>query len=193
MLTISRTTDQIRVASPYSPDLPARARAISGRWDAAARVWAFPLAAEPQVRDLYLDVYGQWDDAPLDLVTIHCTSIEGASTLTESLTLGGRVIARAQGRDSGARTAEGVVVLAGGFTSGGSVKNWRTICRAGTEFRVLGVPLPKAQALVEDPEWCDAVIIEAAAPTVDLNALRAERDRLTARITEIDALLEANQ
>jgi hypothetical protein len=190
---ITRTDSQIKVASPYSPDLPARAKTISGRWDRDSAVWAFPIAAEQQVRDLYMDVYGEWDDVPTDTVTLICECDSGAGEYTGSLTLAGRVIARASGRDSGAKTADGVIVLSGGFTSGGSVKNWRTVCRDNTAFKVLNVPRAKADVLIDTPEWCSKIEIEAPATTPEINrdALIAERTRLAARIAEIDALLHS--
>jgi len=191
-IKISRTTDSLRIASPYSPDLPAHARSLSGRWDRAAGEWVFPLGAEPQVRALYIDVYGEWDDQPRDTVTIRCTCDDGACQHTGPLTLGGRVIARAYGRDSGARTADGVIVLSGVFGSGGSMKNWTTRCRENTSFRVLDVPRSKAESLVEDPEWCDTVMIEDQSDyrqPINRDALIMERTKLAARIAEIDALL----
>jgi hypothetical protein len=194
-IRIVRTTNQIQIASPYSPDLPKRARTLSGKWDSTKHVWFFPLAAEPQVRDLYMDVYGTWDDMPADTVTLRCTYHDDQDLSYykqhESLTLGGRVIATAYGRDSGARTADGVIVIEGKFGSGGSVKNWCTMVRSGTTFRVLDVPRPKAEALVANPEWCSKIEIEQpeAPPAIDRDALIAERTRLAARLAEIDALL----
>lgn len=190
-IRITRSTDQLRIASPYSPDLPPRARNLSGRWDSANHVWVFPLAAEPQVRDLYLDVYGQWDDMPVDTVTLLCRATDEYYVRQGSVTLGGRVIATAFGRDSGARTAEGVIVVEGGFRSGGSTKNWCTVALKSTAFRLLDVPRAKAEALAAAPEWCDSVTIEEtqAPPAVDRDVLIAERTRLAARIAEIDALL----
>jgi len=191
-INITRTDTQISIVSPYSPDLPKRARSLSGRWDSAHRVWVFPRAAEPQVRDLYMDVYGTWDDMPQDTVTIRCAATD-AHEHTGSLTLGGRVIATAYGRDSGARTADGVIVVEGGFCSTGSVKNWYTSTKkVGVTFRVLDVPRAKAEALVANTEWCDSIEIEQpeqSAPAPNRDDLIAERTRLSARIAEIDALL----
>ena len=190
-ISIKRTPTQITIASPYSPDLPARARQLSGRWDRANGVWVFPLAAEPQVEGLYRDIYGSWD-LPTETVTLICTvQPGGAGEHNDGLSLHGRVIARASGRDSGARTAEGVVVLEGGFSSGGSAKNWRTCAGGGTRFRLLDVPREKANAMVTDPRWCSKIEIEAASQPIAPNreALIAERTILAARMAEIDALL----
>lgn len=190
-IKITRQNNQIRVASPYSPDLPPKARQISGRWDRSAGEWVFPAAAEEEVRALYLDVYGEWDDVIQDTVTLLCVSDDGAYEERGSLTLGGRVVARAYGRDSGAITADGIIVLEGEFTSGGSRANWRTMCEPGTKFKMLDVPRKKAIELVQDPDWCSKIeIIEEAPKTIDRDALIAERKRLADRIAEIDAILQ---
>jgi hypothetical protein len=159
IIRIKRTDTTITIASPYNADLPKRARALSGRWDAIAKFWSFPRAAEPQVKDLYLDIYGEWDDQTTDYVILRCTAKAAAETCS-SLSLGGRVIARAFGRDSGARIADGVILVEGRFDSGGSVKNWRTCVEEGTVFRVLNVPRKKAEELIQYPEWCSSIEIE---------------------------------
>lgn len=161
IIKIKRTDTQISVSSPFNVNLPKRARALSGNWNSAEHVWIYPRAAEPQVKDLYLDIYGEWDTQSTEYVNLRCTvGPDGASNLCESLTLGGRPIARAIGRDSGARTAEGVIVLAGKFDSGGSMKNWRTSVEGDTIFRLLNVPRTKAEELVKDPKWCSSIEIE---------------------------------
>jgi hypothetical protein len=184
---VYRNDLSIEVNSPYSPDLPSRAKLLSGKWDRENTAWSFPIAAEPQIKELYLDIYGEWDDMPIDTVNLMCVC-SGAYMEKCSLALGGRIIASATGRDSGARTAPGVIVLEGKFTSGGSVKNWRTICKEGTMFRLLNVPRAKALSLVANPEWCSSIEFEENT-TIDRNALTAERARLMARVTEIDTIL----
>lgn len=193
-IKITRTNCEIAVQSPYSPALPARAKAMSGKWNRDGGVWVFPIAAEKQVADLFRDIYGEWDDETSKTVNLLCTVNERRAVTGESLTLQNRVIARAFGRDSGARTSEGVIVISGGFGSGGSVKNWQTSVQAGTKFRLLNVPVEKANILTTDTEWCDEIKIEqdeSSAP-VDRNALIEERTKLSRRIAEIDALLHQN-
>lgn len=189
-VSIKRTATQLIVSSPYNADLPEQARNAGGKWVRALSAWVFDIAAEPQVATVYRNVYGQWDDV-IEEVSIACTCTNGASKICDSLKLAGRSIAYASGRDSGARTSDGVIVVSGGFTSGGSVKNWRTVARENTTFRVLHVPRPIAERLVSDPEWCDKIEIEQPIATEPINRelLISEREKLTARIAEIDALL----
>ena len=160
-LKINRTESAIRVQSPYSPDLPAAAKQLSGRWDRAESEWVFPLEIEAEVKSLYMNVYGEWDDQPQETVTLMCCNGNTDfkhSFEKSSITLGGRVIARAYGRDSGAKTANGVVLISGKFESGGSVKNWKTEATNVT-FKLLDVPVKKAQELIDNPEWCEKIEI----------------------------------
>lgn len=187
-ITITRDSLNIKVSSPFSPDLPKQAKNLSGRWDGSS--WVFPLEAEPQVKDLYVDIYGEWDNISVDYVNLICISRNDASEHCGSLTLGSRVIARAYGRDSGAKTAEGVIVIEGGFTSGGSVKNWATKSLPGTKFRLLNVPRIKAELLVSNPEWCEKIEIEECKPVIDYESLKMERKKLMDRIDEIDKLIK---
>jgi len=195
MLNIQRTPDSILIGSDYSPVLPSRAKKISGRWDPSQKVWIFPLAAEPQVEALYRDVYGEWD-TPTETVSLLCRVEQKNSVGKDSICLSGRVIATANGRDSGARTAPGVIVIKGGFSSGGSVKNWTTDVENGTVFRLLDVPRPKADYLISNPEWCSEIEIETVHPIVtDINieALNKERNDLLKRIQEIEDILKCNK
>src|SRR5690606_30972717 len=105
----------------------------------------------------------------------------------------GRPVARAFGRDSGAKVLEGVVVLEGGFTSGGSVANWYTCAKKGTTILIRDFPRITAENLIKGgADWISIEPEEAAAPQVDVDALRAERARLVARLAEIDSLLADN-
>lgn len=194
MIKIIRTDNEIKIESSYSPDLPSRAKKLSGRWDANNRVWKYPIGAEPQVEKLYMDIYGEWDSMPLDTVNIVCKSNgdnRDAYACKSSLTLGGMIIATATGRDSGAYTAPKVIVLEGNFISAGSVKNWATSTgNDGVLFKVLNVPRTKAQALLREHEsWCDEISIEETDAPIR-EKLIEERKTLLKRVEEIDKLLE---
>lgn len=105
--------------------------------------------------------------------------------------LGGRTIARAYGRDTGAKAGDGVIVDAGKIDSAGSAKNWKTVAREGTVIRVLDVPRATAEALcAADHQAYRVEIVGDAGPVaVDRESLAAERNRLLARVVEIDAIL----
>lgn len=182
VVSITTTDTQVIVDSPYNTVVPKKARALGGKWE--RNRWAFDRRDEERVRDLCMEYYGS-DGRTSDLCTIRVTFEPHEDQVCGPISLHGRVIAQAYGRDSGAKLGEDIVCLSGGFTSGGSVKNWRTVPKAGTV--VLVRDFPRAEALTYDAD--SGVTIEPEAPIVDVAGLQAERERITARLAEIDALL----
>ena len=204
-ISITELDGNIFIASPYNPDFVSRIKVAGAKWDASGKTWVMDTRAIETAREILRDVYGE-DDRGGERVTVRVTVGEDAlEKLQCPVVILGRTVASAQGRDSGARIGEGVSFIRDAPSSGGSVKNWRTIVPAGSVFDLYDVPLAAAQAALdaqkEEPlrhkysSYGDGVIysIEAIAPaapaTLDRDALTAERERLAARIAEIDKLL----
>jgi hypothetical protein len=165
-----KTLDGGRVAvqSPYHAEFVCRSRAMAGKWDASRRAWIFPVEVLEQVRTLLRDTYGR-DNQPTDTVRLRVNwdalPAEGDMGGVDSIVVGGREIARAFGRDSGARIGEDIVVVSGGFGSGGSRKNWRLTCRNNTVFDILRLPVAMAHRLEEHyPEACRIVPPDGVLP-----------------------------
>lgn len=182
----------ISVYSPYNPDFPRAAKQLGGKWDPAARAWTFDARDEQRVRDLCVEIYGTDGNTPTgDLITIRVTVKPDSRWYADKggLFFAGRCVAYARGRDSGARLGDGVVVLEGGFKSGGSMKNWTTKCSDdGAVFEIRDVPRAKAiEAKEASASYIDSV--EIIEQNVSKSALEEEKQRLLARIAEIDALL----
>lgn len=80
-----------------------------------------------------------------------------------AVAIGGYVLATAYGRDSGAKLSPGIAVISGGFSSGGSAKNYRC-CINGDSVRVrckvAKAMLPELQAI----EGIDLTIKEELQP-----------------------------
>jgi hypothetical protein len=201
-LTITGST--LSVASPFHPEFPAAARNLGGKWHAASKTWRFDARDETRVRALCLETFGT-DGSPVgaaDLVTVRVTIASGDYIAADksSIFLCGREVARAYGRDSGAKLGAGVVVLSGGFTSGGSVKNWetRSLKSEQTIFEIRDVPRLAAQRLVDKEEgWYSGMATVEIVTEDDHDngnnnrraALETERAVLLARLAEIDAAL----
>ncbi len=87
--------------------------------------------------------------------------------------------------------------MSGGFGSGGSARNWKTVTDSedGATVLVRDVPRAIADRLMApgglDGEKADSVTIEQEAPVVDRAKLSEERALLVARIAEIDAAMSA--
>lgn len=186
MIEVIRSEKNICVGSPYNPYLPSRAKKIGGKWNPTGKCWSFDIRDEARVEELYRSIYGQWDsEVAADAVTVRVTVATDLSEWHSGIFFAGRQVARATGRDSGARLGDGVVILQGGFGSGGSVKNWTTRCSEGTVFEIKDIPLIK----VEEERGCSNWSSIEVLGDVDTAALEQERERLLARIAEIDAIL----
>lgn len=186
-ITITTASEKITVVAPYNAEFVSGAKRLNGRWSKPA--WVFDARDADRVRALCVECYGT-DGTTADLVTLRITWTRAEYAELGPIAVRGRTVARAAGRDSGAQLGDDVVILDGEFRSGGSMKNWRTVAQAGTIALVRDFPRAAAEALVADSDSDSRVYaIEPEAPAVDADALRAERERLVARIAEIDRLL----
>jgi len=149
------------VTSPYHPQFPSGARRLGGRWDAATRTWRFDPRDEHRVRDLCSRIYGtDGSPAAAELVTLRVRLDRGSvlRAACGSIFLAGRCVARAYGRDSGARLGPGVVVIDGSSPrSGGSMKNWVTIWAGPATFEVRDVPRQIAETCVAERDGVEIV------------------------------------
>jgi hypothetical protein len=163
-ICISTSADgRIAVQSPYHPEFPAAARNLGGKWDARSKTWCFDARDESRVRELCCSIFGTDGRADTKLVTLRVTVSAPWFTYTGSLFLAGRQIARAIGRDSGARLGEGVVILSGKGAGSGGSRNRTTIMRAETIFELRDVPHAAALDAVENHDSALTIeIIESA-------------------------------
>lgn len=184
MIKLTETSDGfLTVQSPYNVDFvyDLKQSISAKRFDRESRSWIVPSDARDVIESLLTTHYG-WQPDNSDLVTVHLVATEEISALHDSVRCAGYPIARATGRDSDARVCEGVTLLSGVIISGGSVKNWRTIVRAGASFRV---KLHESSVSKIEKCWKYEIIEEKS----DREKLEEERARLVARIDEIDRLL----
>ena len=147
-IKIIKTGDAIAVTSPYNPSYTSRAKKLGGKWDASQSAWVFNARSEPHVRELLLDEYGS-DGSPAELVDIRVTTLSDIRASARPITLCGRVVVSARGRDSGARLGEGVSLIKGRAASGGSVKNWVTMLTEGAVFEMFDVPRRAVESCIE--------------------------------------------
>lgn len=197
-LTITIKDGALSVKAPFNGNFNGRAKRLGGRWDGYTRSWTFDARDEKRVRDLCWDVFGQ-DGIRSDLCTIEVVFDAGDSCCCGPLDVCGRTVARASGRDSGATLGDGVVILKGGFSSGGSVKNWATQTRNGATVLIRDFPRPTALQILEegktdpDQRWLTRIVEEEAVVVVvnDREALEAERAALLAHVAELDQQLAA--
>lgn len=185
---------EIALSAPYHDATTGRARNLGGRWEHGA--WRFAAQDIELVREMCRDLWGADDtDDGAETVRLRCTKPK--MTHQGDLTLCGVQLARAFGRDSGAKLAMDVIVLKGGFSSGGSVKNWYTQVSEGTVFELRNLPRGTAAKIRawcrQDNEKASFVVEEDSAKQLKqglIEALLEERERLVARLREVEAELE---
>ena len=172
--------------TPYNAEFVSAIKGIGGaRWNAGCRAWEIPEEALPQARDLMTRIYGE-SDIPSGgkRVSLKLTFMKDFRELHGPVTLFGKTVAAAHGRDTGARVGDDVVFLEGAPTSGGSARNWETIVPEGSVVVLHNVPESLLGA-----ELPDGLEVEVLETTINRQALEEEKARLEARLQEINALL----
>lgn len=175
-ITIKRVGEQLQLSAPYNSLFVTAAKDCGGRWSSVEAVWLFDVRDEARIREHLMTYYGS-DGVRRDVVTLRVRMLEERRAERGPLQLFGRTIARAHGRDTKATLGQGVIVEAGGYTGGGSAKNWATVGMKGTVILVRDFPRAKALEYVADkPEAFEIVDEEApAAPVLQLVPAPAQR------------------
>lgn len=168
---------KLQLKTPYAPDLPARCKALGGKWGPADKAWYFDERDAGRVRDLCVETFGidplaEPDEAP-ELVTVR-VSLDAFSDGAEAWAFG-RELARRPGRDYDVRLGGGVILISGGFPrTGGSMKNPSLAAKDGTVLEVRDVPRPLAEQEVANwrpmADGADAATRKAEALVAELEA-----------------------
>jgi hypothetical protein len=186
IIKISEQNGKIYCKTPFEPSFPYEARRLDGKWDVRNEVWIFHKTEEEEVRQLCKDIFGTDGSDDAKFVSIRY-EYDGNDTYINGLTLsiGGRVVARCWGRDSGAKKGERVVIKHGGFDSGGSMKHPHLIVQKDTVVIIHDIVESIALKLAAmDP----AITIEGVT-SANIADLREERLRLLNRVAEIDKII----
>lgn len=160
-IAVDDTESQVYLASPYHPDMPAMAKAAGGKWN--GEVWAFPLAADAEVRRICLEVYGE-DGTPQPRVTIRCQASDAlVGTPAKSIFLAGRKVASTKGAESGVLLGDAITVIEGGFVRKEEDKGAAVVAKQGTVFEICDLPVLAAERL-QDQHPDDVEVISEPAP-----------------------------
>ena len=102
---------------------------MGGRWDSQSKAWVFSAIVEDKVEEL---------DALFNtnIITAEITAKMEIHGGQGAVNFCGYPLAKAFGRDSGAKVCDGVALIKGDIGSGGSQKNWATIVSVGSVFRL---------------------------------------------------------
>jgi hypothetical protein len=113
----------------FNVELVKKCKELGGRFDEEEDVWVFNTLVQSEVEDLDT-LYND------DIVNIEIVATDELYKLQGPITFCGYVIAKASGRDSGAKLGYGVAMMEGKIDSSGSAKNWRTYIEIGSRFRL---------------------------------------------------------
>lgn len=141
--------ETVALVAPYHPDIVNAMRALNGSFDRVNGYWLVDEDDENTLRELAKDVFGTDDFASSEKATVRLTFKKTISEEHGSIFLGGREIAKASGRDSGAKLGEKVVLIDGKLpSSGGSVKNWKTVIFENSVLDLRKLPLDAAKKMI---------------------------------------------
>jgi len=120
----------------YNQDLVEQCRALGGQWDSDENCWVMSDIVADKVEELD-DIYNS-DLIPIEISVAPDSDgdkneICGHASAVRFL---GYTIARATGRDSGAKMGDNVSFIKGTYRSGGSVKNWKTVVSDDSVVRI---------------------------------------------------------
>lgn len=130
--------DMLEIRTPYNPGFVSalKTRISTRSWDGGKKAWIVPAVYLDSVNSLLRDFYGYTGEPTDEMVVVRVSCPNGADNRHGPVTFMGYSLASAWGRDSGARVGDNVALVEGNVTSGGSVKNWHSIVRAGSMFDI---------------------------------------------------------
>ena len=116
--------------APFNKNLTNACHKLGGKWDGNEKAWIFTGLVSDQVEELD-EKYNS------KLIGIEVSVLRDYYEHTAPIYIAGFEIAKAFGRDSGAKLADGIAIISGKKPySCGSMKNWATEIAEGTVFRM---------------------------------------------------------
>lgn len=184
--------NQMYVHTPYNREFISESHMYNGKFNASEKAWVFDVRDEQNIRQVLFKIFGT-DGSPAELCTARITVVRELEAENESIILGGRVIARATDRDSGARPGDGIVFINKKPQSGGSVKYWKTIIEPGTVFEIRDIPAAVVEMLRNNDRLETELVNDTSASVSEterkIAALTAQREQIDQQIRELQSQL----
>lgn len=187
MIRVTIKDNKAYIETPYNKLFIEKVKGLGGKWDSYEKVWVIDSRNIEAARKIMKEVYGR-DDKPTKTVSVRVFLGETLYGRCGPVTLFGKIIAGAWGRDTGAKVGEGVAFEQGLPKSGGSVKNWTTVVPEKSTIVIHGVPLESVESKFD---WKDGYgVFEVINPKEDeRQALLREKEVLEKRLKEVNSLL----
>ena len=144
--------NKVCVVAPYNQEFPRAARALSGKWNRAARRWEFTAADINEVKVLVRRYYGCTGDEVTQDVEVSPPADTNWRKRALTLPIIDREVLYRPGRDLPVAPGEGVLVLAGEFKSTGGSARYPAIEKPHSDvrLRIKDVPAHVITAMREE-------------------------------------------
>lgn len=184
-----KENEKLVVTTPYNSEFVKKAKDLGGKWDAKNSTWVFKSSIEEYVDGLLIDIFGVTGESEYETCSLIVKNFN-MEQFNADIELFGRTIARAFGRDTGAKLGEGIVWISGIKDSGGSTKNWKTVIKNGN-FEIQDFPVERTK--FEDVQKAISegwVEIKMAKKARTAEEIKAEIALYEAKIAELKKELE---
>lgn len=199
--TVEIKNNKVYLQGEYTPELPAKAKRIGGRWNPSEKAWTFDPKDIERVKRLAKKVYG-WEeetgekmdvqirisneDKPDAIMAYDFDNFKGC---TESeWRIAGRLLASRKTKFSEVKLEENVVLVDGDFADRGGSASHPSIYDINVQ-QDLNVVLEVRECTPGFVKALPKGTYTIVSKELDREALRVEKARLMARIAEINALL----
>lgn len=192
MVRVVVNGDYTELYTPYSKEFVKEIKSIGGaKWSSSKSCWMIPNEAQDIAQKMMMRIFGEDGEAKQAKLTIRLTMEESQySDYCSSYTLLGKTVARAFGRDSGARPGEDAIFEEGKPTSGGTTRKWYTKVPQGCVIRLSNVSISLWEKFKGSTH--EGIKAEVVEDKIDRDALEIEKEKLLKRLAEIKILLEEN-
>ena len=189
MIKTNIENNRFEMQTPYNKDFISEIKTIgSARWNPSKKCWTVAEEDKEDAKRILMDVYGEDGETTQEEVTIKIRFTDDVEESEGPVTYAGKVLARAFSRDSGAIVGDDVILESGEITSGGSRRYWDTVVKKDTIMTVKHVSKAMIQKEIEN-ETYGIEIIEESNSEINKKALLEEKEKLLARLAEIEKLL----
>jgi hypothetical protein len=180
-ISFKKQDGKIIVTTYYNRKFASKARNLRGQWDSVKKAWVFDESVEEYVKQALIDIFGVTGEIQYETCSLLIKDFTAWETRGE-VELFGRTVARAFGRDSGAKLGDDIIWVSGSYHSGGSVKNWTTEVENGT-FEIQNFPLERTKfddvrKAVEEG-WCE----------IKVNKKKRSREEIESEIAALKSKL----
>ena len=181
-IDITTEGDSIFLTAPYNAAANRGYRNAGGKWQPERKAWKFKAKDIQLVRGVLNEHFGYTDEVTETVdVRVYVRDWEDGNH-ENTATFAGRIIAVRRSRDADVALGRDVLLIKGSFDGSGGSMRYPTIdANKDVIVEVRGVPAGHRD-LGEDN-------VEIVEHRVDVEALQVEREKLLARIAEIDAQL----